>query len=653
MEKVIINDLMEISFLAGVRYNPTGDRFAFAKTMANLQNGYDTNLWCGTNHKLFQLTSSGKEQLFLWENDDTILFSSKRGETKQEENHLFTDFYRLNVQGGEGVLAFSIPAQVGKIELFRSNQFVLLAQVDSLEEEKDPYEENYQVIDELPFWSNAEGFTNKKHNHLYLYHSDSQELQPLFPLEENYEVLDFCLNKEHNKLVFSATNRDGVMPLTQAVYLWDFATSQLTPLLEQSEQGYRVDHISFWKNDVVFAGSRMQRYGLNENAALYLLHTENGQVELLGDFDLPMENTVGTDCRKGSGITFKVQGDTLYFLSTKGYCTQLFSFSLTNRELTQVTNSQGSVDYFDCSMNHEITIVCMERLGLQELYQIPKDGPIVQRSLFNQWLSQNKTLGQLEHYTFLDSQGISVDGWALLPPDYDSTKKYPTILHIHGGPKTVFGEVYHHEMQVWANLGYIVIFSNPRGGDGKGNDFADIRGKYGTIDYENLMQFSDYMIQQYPSIDTQRMGVTGGSYGGYMTNWIIGHTSRFAAAASQRSIGNWVTLAGISDIGYYFSTDQVGCDCWSNPQEVWNQSPLKYVPEVTTPTLFIHSDEDCRCPVAEAYQMYTGLKLHNVPTKLVVFHGENHDLSRSGRPEGRKRRMQEIVDWFADYLLEK
>jgi len=151
-------------------------------------------------------------------------------------------------------------------------------------------------------------------------------------------------------------------------------------------------------------------------------------------------------------------------------------------------------------------------------------------------------------------------------------------------------------------------------------------------------------------MDSARIGVTGGSYGGFMTNWIVGHTNRFAAAATQRSICNWISKAYASDIGYYFNTEQMQSDPWRNLEKMWWHSPLKYAPNVTTPTLVLHSDEDYRCWIAEAYQWFTALKLHGVETKLHIFHGENHELSRSGRPDNRVRRLTEITGWMDKYL---
>ncbi len=237
-----------------------------------------------------------------------------------------------------------------------------------------------------------------------------------------------------------------------------------------------------------------------------------------------------------------------------------------------------------------------------------------------------------------------------MPVDFDKNKKYPTLLSIHGGPKTEFSNIFHHEHQVFANDGYIIIYTNPHGSSGNGVKYSDIRGKYGTIDYEDLMNFTDLAIKKYPQIDENNMGVYGGSYGGFMTNWIVSHTNRFKAANSQRSISNWTSFYGVSDIGYYFVPDQTGANPWDNLEKMWEQSPIKHAKNVKTPTMFIHSDEDYRCPLEQGLQMYTRIKENGVDTKMYIFHGENHELSRSGKPKARIKRIEKIKEWFDGYL---
>ena len=195
-----------------------------------------------------------------------------------------------------------------------------------------------------------------------------------------------------------------------------------------------------------------------------------------------------------------------------------------------------------------------------------------------------------------------------------------------------------------------MFYGNPWGSDGKGDRFADLRGRYGTVDYQDLTALTDYVLQQVPQIDPQRLGVTGGSYGGYMTNWIIGHTDRFAAAASQRSIANWVTMIGTDDCGFTFDTDQMAADPWSDVRKIWDQSPLQFADRVKTPTLFIHSFEDYTCAVSQAMELFTALKMLGVETRACLFKGENHNLSRSGKPRHRFKRLSEITEWMNSHL---
>ncbi len=266
---------------------------------------------------------------------------------------------------------------------------------------------------------------------------------------------------------------------------------------------------------------------------------------------------------------------------------------------------------------------------------------------FNDAMLRGKYVAQPDPLN-LTAGDHEVHGFILKPMDFEAGKKYPVIFDIHGGPKTVYGPVFYHEMQYWASRGYFVIFCNPTGSDGRGA-FMDIRGKYGTVDFDDLMAFCDAALAKYPEMDADNLFETGGSYGGFMTNWIIGHTDRFRACASQRSISNWTSFYGVSDIGPDFSEDQCGSTIWPDVEKFWWHSPMKYADKVKTPTLFLHSLEDYRCPVDQGYQMYSALVAHGVESRLVLFRGENHELSRSGKPKHRIRRLNEITGWFEQH----
>lgn len=178
----------------------------------------------------------------------------------------------------------------------------------------------------------------------------------------------------------------------------------------------------------------------------------------------------------------------------------------------------------------------------------------------------------------------------------------------------------------------------------------DLRGRYGSLDYEDLMVFTDRVLERFPQLDPGRLAVCGGSYGGFMVNWIIGHTTRFCCAVSQRSISNWVSMFCTGDTGYRFAADQLDGTPWSEPERYFTQSPLQYADKAATPTLFIHSDQDYRCPLGEGLQMFTALRYFGVEARMCLLKGENHDLSRSGRPKNRLKRLEEIFNWLDKYF---
>ncbi len=253
----------------------------------------------------------------------------------------------------------------------------------------------------------------------------------------------------------------------------------------------------------------------------------------------------------------------------------------------------------------------------------------------------------------VDGQGGTVEGWLLRPEQAPEGGKLPLLVNIHGGPHTAYGYGFQHEFQLFAAQGYAVAYSNPRGSVGYGQAWSEaIFGVWGTVDYDDIMAFTDAVLSSDPELDARRSAVMGGSYGGFMTNWVVGHTDRFACAVTDRSICNLISFGGTSDIGMRFWDDELGGNFQRSADitKLWDMSPLQYVERVKTPTLVIHSEEDYRCPVEQAEQWFAALKLHGVPTRLVRFPGENHELSRSGRPDRRVTRLHEYLNWLSRFL---
>lgn len=658
MEKLQLDDFIKYKFLSGLKISPDGKNTGFVLSQADLEeNKYSSNIYIYNekNKDYFQLTALNEESSFIWLDKDKLLFPttrSKKDKERKEKEEEFTPFYKISIKGGEARKAFEVPLNVSQIELVDEDTFILTGSHDinhvskeALDDDEKKDEKDYEVLDEIPFWSNGTGFTNKKRNRLYLFDLKNKDLKPI--TDEFTEVISFKLNKSKDKAIVVGTSYMDKMQNKNDLHLYDLKKDRIDKISHHPD--FRYSYGDFLENKIIFAGSTGKNYGINENPHFYIMNLEkNNHVKKISppDFDSSMGNSVGSDSRYGTSEGAKVDNGFLYFISTNDHHSHINRINVEGN-IERLTRSNGSIDGFHI-VDGKIKFIGLRDHKLQELYALDGNKEI-QLTRFNHWVLDKKSLSRPEYISFKNEDSL-IEGWLMKPIGYKEGEKYPGILNIHGGPKTVYGNIFFHEMQYWANEGYMVFFCNPRGSDGKGNKFADIRGKYGTIDYEDLMDFTDLVLEKYPSIDKERLGVTGGSYGGFMTNWIIGQTNRFKAAASQRSISNWISFFGTTDIGCFFASDQNQATPWNDFEKLWFHSPMKYADRVRTPTLFIHSEEDYRCWLAEGLQMFTSLKYHGVDSRLVMFKGENHELSRSGKPKHRIKRLKEITNWLDKYL---
>ncbi|MDR3251451.1 MAG: S9 family peptidase, partial [Tannerella sp.] len=387
-----------------------------------------------------------------------------------------------------------------------------------------------------------------------------------------------------------------------------------------------------------------------ENSGIYRLNIRNGKLTQIYDGAFyAIGNSVGSDVG-GAGrseMTFDDKG--IRFITTDVDYAPLIHLAWKDAGITHLSKGRISIQEYQPYKDGFLVIALDEQQG-SEIYLIDKKGNASPLTALNKPVFDEYNIVKPVEIKFTGKTGKELNGYVLPPANYEKGRKYPAILDIHGGPKTAYGTIFFHEMQYWANQGYAVFFTNPTGSSGRGSEFSDIRGKVGETDYSDLIAFTDAVIAQTDFIDADRLGVTGGSYGGLMTNWIIGQTDRFKAAASQRGISSWLSFSNTSDIGYTFSYSYWGTDIWKNGQLLWDASPLKYADKVKTPTLFIHSEQDYRCWLVEGLQMYYALQYFGVPSRIVVFENENHELSRSGKPQNRIKRLEEIKGWFDKYL---
>jgi dipeptidyl aminopeptidase/acylaminoacyl peptidase len=646
MKPVQIEDLLSYRFLSSVQIDPRGRHAAFRVRQANEEgDDYRSEIYVIEldSRRTRRLTTAGKDGPFVWNTDGSaILFLSKREESKEESDD-GSRLYRIALDGGEAEKIATIPHHVEAIQLIADDSLLFTARIP-LTTDEDKNAADYEVLDEIPFWQNEKGFTNQRRVHLFSFDLASGEVKDL--TEDQLEVQAFDAHKD--LVAFVARRFPGKAPITDELWVYNLATGESRCL---SHDTYALGEVRFLsETTLAVLGTDMKRYGRGQSREVMSVDLASGEItSITPGWDRSVGTSVGSDCRYGSGPVTQVDQGRLYLTITEGGNSYIDSVD-PNGTVERVVDLPGAIDSFAV---HAETIIYSALRGdrLQEIYRHDKNGEERFTDL-NRDACAERAVSHPEPFIVTGKDGTRIEAWVMKPANYEEGESYPTLLEIHGGPRGAYGSVFFHEMQVLAGAGYVVLYCNPRGSSGRGDEFADVRGKYGTIDYEDLMAVVDYAIESFPFVDRDRLGVLGGSYGGFMTNWIIGHTNRFRAACSQRSIANWISKFCTTDIGYVFNKDQMGKTPWeeAGSDKLWWHSPLRYADRARTPTLFIHSDEDYRCYMAEGLQMFTALRYHGVESRLVLFRGENHELSRSGKPHHRLRRLREILSWFDQYL---
>jgi len=273
--------------------------------------------------------------------------------------------------------------------------------------------------------------------------------------------------------------------------------------------------------------------------------------------------------------------------------------------------------------------------------------------------AEGRELPASERYTATSADGTEVEAWVMRPAGFQAGTKYPVLLNIHGGPFTQYGNKFFDEFQVYAGAGYVVLSSNPRGSSGYSEEWGRaIRGPvnggpgWGSVDYEDVIAVVDEALKRFDFCDPERIGVLGGSYGGYLTSWIIGHTDRFQAAISERAVNQWVSMWGSSDFGWDFK-GYIGAFLHENLDAYIQMSPSTFATNITTPLLILHSENDLRCPIEQGEQLFTTLRLLKRDVEMVRFPAESHELTRSGNPVHRVMRFEIVLDWLENKLKKR
>lgn len=501
------------------------------------------------------------------------------------------------------------------------------------------------VFTELPFWYNGEGYTSERRNSLFF-----RNCGTIIPLSaENESVGNVALSEDKGWLVYTSRKYDSVEPEWEQLVLLDTSTNDIRDISPLSKGRYDAVCFSAAGTLAALVVDMGDPYNI-ASPAVYVYDIERGQWECLENSgEHCRENSLNSDLAFYASTACQIacDGASVYTLDTQSEQSCIASVSVSGKKTARLGPERALVSELTLGAG---ALFCTAFVGQEgaEIFRVQTDGAVKQISRINSHISERYTLQKPLPVSFTNENGDEIRGFVLPAVKPSATKR--TVLSIHGGPRTAFGETLMHEMQFLAARGYTVIFCNPTGSDGRGDRFANIRGKYGTVDYRDIMAFCHAAEAAYGCVSLANAAVIGGSYGGYMVNHIIGSTDMFKAAVSQRSISNWMSYQCTGDIGHTFGRVETGAELWDNPEALWAQSPLKNADKAKTPTLFIHSDMDYRCPLSQGISMYSALMQHGVPARLCLFHGENHNLSRTGSPKLRIRRLTEMADWLDKYL---
>lgn len=656
--KLIIDDFYNSNFISSLKANDNKTLVCFLVSKPNKElNKYISTIYCMDikNKTIKEIKSLKTNNYFWYDNENIVVQHIENNDKDKSSKFLIINIYDLSEKE-----FFNLNRNIVSINRINDNDFVFTELVDLKKfdlsncdtQEKEIFRklnndmEDYAIFEKLPIWSNGIGMLDSKVLKLFLYKKNENRIIPLS--KNNQFIVDYEIYK--SKVVFITSDFANIMNQKNSIYVYDSEKDLISCYLRDTE--FSVSYANFIDDDnIISLMSKNDKYGINQNSDFYIINKFELVPKLILNFDYSCSNTSLSDIRLYEDKTFKVINNLLYFVATIKTNVNIYAIDA-NGTINQLTSINGTIDSFEMLNDNSFLTISLIKNKMQEIYMF-KNKTILKITNFNENIYKKK-LSAPKHF-ILRKKDIEIDGYIIEPTNKIEGKKYPAILEIHGGPKCVYSSIFFFEMQLLASEGYFVFYCNPRGSDGKGNEFADIRGKYGTIDYQDIIDFKNKILNKYENeIDVNNIGIIGGSYGGFMVNWIIGHTNEFKAAISLRGISSWLSMYGTSDIGYFFGTDQ--CDILPNTEfsddlnVMLEKSPLTYVSNIKTPTMFIHSMCDYRCFYVESLSMYSVLKVKNIDSKLVLFKNENHDLSRSGKPKNRVKRLELIINWFNKYL---
>ena len=646
---MVPQDLTRIAFVTDAQISPDGRRIAFVvTTLSEERDEYLSNIWVVD-------TAGGAPRRFTagprrdieprWSPDGTRLaFLSER--TPKEKLQL----YVMPADGGEAAKLTALDNGVGSVAW--SPDGARLAFVSPVGGRHEPESEEERrksrparVITSLKYRFNGEGFVYDRRPHVFVASIDGGA--PLQLTDGDFIDADPVWAPDGESIVF-VSPRHAERDDDDASDLWRIAAKGGTPQRLTATPG-PIMLPAFSPDGATIAYlARSGRNAFGHNVRTFTIPAAGGDaVCLTSALDrscgaLPVRPLWSPD---GGAVVVAAEdrGDiSLWRVVTRG-----------SEAPRRIVAGERALNSFSASADgRRMAFAASSPAAPAEVFVCGADGS-EERQLteMNRVWRDEVGLASPERFR-LTRAGFEIDGWVMRPSGFVPGRRYPALLSIHGGPHGQYGHGFFDEFQVYAGAGYAVIYANPRGSQGYGEAFTQaVVGDWGGGDYADVMAVLDEALRRYPFIDPDRLGILGGSYGGFLTSWTVGHTDRFKAACSERAVNCQYTMFGTSDIGSSFNVVELGGAMpWEDMARYIERSPLTYAKSIVTPLLILHSEDDLRCPIEQAEQLFVALKKLRREVRFVRFPGENHEMSRLGRPRHRLERFRHILEWFAPYL---
>jgi dipeptidyl aminopeptidase/acylaminoacyl peptidase len=689
-------DLFNFVWIGAPEISPDGSRAVFTRVVTDeKRTGYETSIWSvatSGNEASQRLTNGKHDAQARWSPDGKSIAFVRGGEKDDAGQPRPPQIAILSLTGGEACIITDLPkGAAGPVWSPDSKRIAFSSSTTPEDIEKEQHkkkeskasgasteaskpgadadrESDIHIITRAVYRDNDEGYLDlKRHDHIWVIDVPTTSDEPAKPVQltsGDYDEGGIAWTHDGSRIYFLTSHIDEPYYETPSTDIYSVSSSGGTPeKLTTVPMGIGDFTLSPDGRHVAFHGSVTHPIRSYTQPDLWGMDlAPNAQPRnLTTNYDFDMADGVFGDNaapRGGGGpaLYWSPDGRSLFDVVGKQGRTTLVRVDAQTGAVSEITRGDQAVLSFSVTPDaHGAIALISTPTMIGDLFNVSigenQNGAQTRITDLNKTLWSQLNLTEPEEINYKSFDGLPIQGWIQKPPDFDHTKKYPLILNIHGGPHAAYGWVFDHEFQWMAAKGYVVLYINPRGSTTYGQDFGNIiQYHYPGDDYRDLMVGVDEILKR-GYVDPKKLGVTGGSGGGVLTDWTVTQTDRFAAAVSQRDISNWASWWYTADFTL-FQPNWFKAPPFQDPADYANRSAITFVEKIHTPMMFILGQADYRTPQdSGGEQLFRALKFLHRPTAMVVFPQETHELSRSGEPWHRIERLDNIVGWFDEWLM--